>query len=159
MRFSLKTAYRNRRKAESDPAIGSKSEASRCLPLLRTLSAWRKPLGIAALAAGVATGVGVAATSGSTPGSTPASLSASAQAVTVAGAAPQLHVSGNKLVTASGQPVTLHGVDRSGTEYECVQGHGIFDGPSGLSSISEMKAYGVDAVRVPLNEACWNGES
>jgi endoglucanase len=161
MRFSLKTAYRNRRKAESDPAIGSKSQASRRLPLLRTLSAWRKPLGIAALAAGVATGVGVgvAATSGSTPGSTPASLSASAPAVTVGGAAPQLHVSGNKLVTASGQPVTLHGVDRSGTEYECVQGHGIFDGPSGLSSISEMKAYGVDAVRVPLNEACWNGES
>jgi len=53
----------------------------------------------------------------------------------------------------------LHGVDRSGTEYECVQGHGIFDGPSGMSSINMMKAYGVNAVRVPLNEACWNGES
>src|SRR5215472_4822512 len=161
MRISLKAAYRNRRKTQSDPATRSNREARQRLPLLRTLAARRKPLGIAALAAGVAAGVGVgvAATSSATPSSTPASTSASARAVTAAGAAPQLHVSGNKLVTASGQPVTLHGVDRSGTEYECVQGHGIFDGPSGMSSISEMKAYGVNAVRVPLNEACWSGES
>ena len=157
MRLSLKTAYRNRRKAEIDPAIRSKREALQRLPLLQKLSAWRIPLGMAALAAGAAagTGLGIAATSTSTP----ASRSAWAPAVTPTGAAPQLHVSGNKLVTASGQPVTLHGVDRSGTEYECVQGHGIFDGPSGVSSINEMKGYGVNAVRVPLNEACWNGES
>jgi len=157
MRLSLKTAYRNRRKAEIDPAIGNKREAPQRLPLLQTLSAWRKPLAIGALAAGVAVGVGVGLAG--TSASTPASRSAWARAVTPTGAAPQLHVSGNKLVTASGQPVTLHGVDRSGTEYECVQGHGIFDGPSGMSSISEMKAYGVNAVRVPLNEACWSGES
>lgn len=156
MRLSLKTAYRNRRKiSEGDSATGSKGGDRRRLPPLRTLSAWRVPLGIAALAAGAATGVGLAATSASTPASTPAW----APAVPFAGAAPQLHVSGNKLVTVSGQPVTLRGVDRSGTEYECVQDHGIFDGPSGLSSISEMKAYGINAVRVPLNEACWNGES
>jgi endoglucanase len=161
MRFSLKTAYRtcrNRRKTKSDPAMGNEREAGRRLPLLRTLSAWRVPLGIAALAAGAAAGIGVAATSASPPASAPA-VPAAGAAPTAAGAAPQLHVSGNKLVTASGQPVTLHGVDRSGTEYECVQGHGIFDGPSGLSSIREMEAYGVNAVRVPLNEACWSGES
>ncbi|HEX4790632.1 MAG TPA: cellulase family glycosylhydrolase, partial [Actinospica sp.] len=76
------------------------------------------------------------------------------------GTAPQLHVSGNKLVDASGNTVVLHGVDRSGTEYECVQGYGIFDGPSDQASITAMKSWGpVNAVRVPLNEACWNGES
>ena len=159
MRLSLKAAYRNR-KAEKDPATQSNREPGP-RSLLQTLSARRKPLGIAALAAGAATGaiVAVAITSASTPTSAPASAPAWAPAVTAAGTAPRLHVSGNKLVGASGQAVILHGVDRSGTEYECVQDHGIFDGPSGLSSISEMKAYGINAVRVPLNEACWNGES
>jgi len=76
------------------------------------------------------------------------------------GTAPQLHVSGNKLVDASGNQVVLHGVDRSGTEYMCVQGRGIFDGPDDQASITAIKSWGpVNAVRVPLNEACWNGES
>lgn len=73
--------------------------------------------------------------------------------------APQLHVSGNKLVNASGTQVVLHGVDRSGTEYSCVQSTGIFDGPNTQASITAMKTWGVTAVRVPLNEACWNSES
>ena len=49
-------------------------------------------------------------------------------------------MSGNELVNASGAQVVLHGVNRSGTEYECVgggasgvQGRGIFDGPSDQS--------------------------
>jgi endoglucanase len=75
------------------------------------------------------------------------------------GPAPQLHVSGNKLLSSTGAQVVLHGVDRSGTEYACVQGNGIFDGPNDQASISAMKAWGVNAVRVPLNEACWNAES
>ena len=45
-------------------------------------------------------------------------------------AAPRLHVSGNRLVNGHGRPVLLHGVDRSGAEFMCVQGHGIFDGPA-----------------------------
>ena len=72
-------------------------------------------------------------------------------------AAPRLHVSGNRLVNAHGRPVVLHGVNRSGTEFLCVQGHGIFDGPSGQASVSAMKSWGINAVRIPLNEACWNG--
>jgi endoglucanase len=90
-------------------------------------------------------------TSSPTPTPTPTS--------TASGSAPQLHVSGNKLVNASGQTVVLHGVDRSGTEYACVQGNGIFDGPNDQASITAMKNWGVNAVRVPLNEACWNAES
>jgi hypothetical protein len=45
-------------------------------------------------------------------------------------AAPRLHVSGNRLVNGHGRPVLLHGVNRSGTEFMCVHGHGIFDGPA-----------------------------
>jgi endoglucanase len=73
-------------------------------------------------------------------------------------AAPRLHVSGNRLVNAHGRPVLLHGVNRSGTEFLCVQGHGIFDGPADQASVSAMRSWGVNAVRIPLNEACWNGE-
>jgi endoglucanase len=75
------------------------------------------------------------------------------------GPAPQLHVSGNKLLNASGQQVILRGVDRSGTEYACVQGNGIFDGEVDQAAVTAMKNWGINAVRVPLNEACWNGES
>ena len=76
------------------------------------------------------------------------------------GSAPQLHVSGNKLVNANGSTVVLHGVNRSGTEYKCVQGTAIFDGPNDQASITAIKSWGpVNAVRVPLNEACWNAES
>jgi len=73
--------------------------------------------------------------------------------------APQLHVDGNELVDASGIQVVLHGVDRSGTEFDCLGGNEIFDGPSDQASITAMKTWGINAVRVPLNEACWNGES
>ena len=44
------------------------------------------------------------------------------------------------VVDASGNVVQLHGVDRSGTEYACVQGWGLFDGPSDQASITAMKA-------------------
>jgi len=73
--------------------------------------------------------------------------------------APQLHVSGNKLVNQDGQKVILNGVDRSGGEFSCVNDTGMWDGPMNQSSITAMKFWGVTAVRVPLNEACWNGES
>jgi hypothetical protein len=75
------------------------------------------------------------------------------------GVAPQLHVSGNKLLDASGNTVVLHGVNRSGGEFACVQGNGLWDGPMDQASITAMRNWHVTAVRVPLNEACWNAES
>jgi hypothetical protein len=75
------------------------------------------------------------------------------------GPAPQLHVSGNKLVDASGKTVVLHGVNRSGGEFACVQGNGLWDGPMDQTSVAAIKTWGVTAVRVPVNEACWNAES
>jgi len=106
----------------------------------------------------VAAGVGVVAAIGTVAGAVPRVVTVAPAAATAA-TAPQLHVSGNTLVDASGQRVVLHGVDRSGTEYECVQGNGIFDGPSDQASVTAMKNVGINVVRIPLNEACWNGES
>ena len=75
------------------------------------------------------------------------------------GEAPELHVSGNELVNGAGEPVVLHGVDRSGGEWACIHGTGIWSGPMDQAAIDAMKAWDINAVRVPLNEACWNGES
>jgi hypothetical protein len=66
-----------------------------------------------------------------------------------------VHVSGNVLANAAGSPIRLLGVDRSGAEYACAQGWGIFDGPSDPASVSAIASWHVDAVRVPLNEDCW----
>ena len=69
-----------------------------------------------------------------------------------------IHVQGNQLVNSAGTPVTLHGVDRSGGEYMCVQGTGdVFDGPSDAASVAAMASWDINAVRVPLNEDCWLG--
>lgn len=68
-----------------------------------------------------------------------------------------LHVQGNQILNGNGQVVRLLGVDRSGTEYACIQGWGIFDGPSDNASIQAIASWNVNAVRVPLNEDCWLG--
>jgi endoglucanase len=110
--------------------------------------------------------VGIAADSTSTGPATftVASTGYTSAAVTLteiaSTAPPQLHVSGNHLADAAGNQVILHGMNRSGAEYACVQGWGFFDGPVDEASILAMKSWThVTAVRVPLNEACWNGES
>jgi hypothetical protein len=79
----------------------------------------------------------------------------STQALTVS-------VRGNDLVGGHGQAIRLLGVDRSGTEYACSEGWGIFDSPhpqrpDGRRMIRAMRRWRVNAVRVPLNEACWLG--
>ncbi|WP_052743513.1 cellulase family glycosylhydrolase [Kitasatospora aureofaciens] len=70
-----------------------------------------------------------------------------------------MHVAGRTLAKADGTPITLHGVDRSGAEFMCVQGHGFFDGPADQASVTTMKSWHVNSVRVPLNEDCWLGHS
>ncbi len=68
-----------------------------------------------------------------------------------------LHVDGARLADAQGNTVVPHGVARSGTEYMCAYGWGIFDGPADQAVIDAMRSWRVDAVRVPLNEQCWLG--
>jgi Cellulase (glycosyl hydrolase family 5) len=87
----------------------------------------------------------------------PAAARAGSSSGTQAAAVRGLHVKGNKLLNATGQVVRFHGANRSGTEYACIQGWGIFDGPSNASSVKAMKAWHVNAMRIPLNEDCWLG--
>ena len=93
---------------------------------------------------------------------------AAALAATLAGAAVpgvaaraatplSVHTVGNHLVNGSGHPIRLIGVNYSGTEYACIQGWGIFDGPHNLAAVQAMKTWKVNAVRLPLNEDCWLG--
>jgi endoglucanase len=70
------------------------------------------------------------------------------------GGATGLHVVGNTLVD-SGKTVRLLGVDRSGTEYACIQGNGFFDGEVDQAAVTAMLSWHINAVRVPLNEDCW----
>ena len=74
-----------------------------------------------------------------------------------AAASLSVRVATNHLMSASGATVLLHGVDRSGTEYACIEGWGIFDGPSSAASVAAIAAWHANAVRIPLNEDCWLG--
>jgi endoglucanase len=81
-----------------------------------------------------------------------------------ASTATSLRVSGNHLVIGAGPGtvVQLRGVNRSGTEYKCEQGEGIFDSPTpdvpdSAAMVGAMRSWDIDVVRVPLNEGCWLG--
>jgi hypothetical protein len=71
-----------------------------------------------------------------------------------------VHVSGNQLLNGDNQPLVLRGVNRAGTEYACIQGRGIFDGPNGLNDDAQvplMKSWGISEVNLGINEDCWLG--
>ncbi|GHO56663.1 cellulase family glycosylhydrolase [Ktedonobacter robiniae] len=72
-----------------------------------------------------------------------------------------LHVVGNQIVDGSGHVFVSHGVDRMGTEYQCTKNATNaptdFDGPVDQATVSNMLAWGINSVRVPLNEDCWLG--
>lgn len=72
-----------------------------------------------------------------------------------------LHVVGNQLQDGSGHVFVPHGVDRMGTEYQCTKSASNaptdFDGPVDQTTVNNMLAWGINSVRVPLNEDCWLG--
>jgi hypothetical protein len=63
----------------------------------------------------------------------------------------------NRIEDAEGNTVFLRGVNHSGTEYKCIQGAGFFEGPADDGAVLAMKSWGLNAVRIPLNESCWLG--
>jgi endoglucanase len=69
----------------------------------------------------------------------------------------RLHVSGSRILDQAGRQVLFQGVNRSGTEYACAQGWGIFDGPNTAASVQAIASWHVNIVRVPINEDCWLG--
>jgi endoglucanase len=75
------------------------------------------------------------------------------------GTAPALRVLGSKLVDAEGNTRRMLGVNRSGGEFMCVQGRGIFDGPVDDASVKAIADWNANTVRIPLNEECWLGLS
>jgi fibronectin type 3 domain-containing protein len=86
---------------------------------------------------------------------TTATVAASAPTASVSVAG--LHVSGNKILNAQNQVVPLHGVDKSGAEYECLSSQAVFDGPSDAQSVTVLQSWSINIVRLPINEDCWLG--
>ncbi len=68
-----------------------------------------------------------------------------------------IKVSGTHLLNTAGQTVRLLGVDAAGTESSCISDTGISPGPLNSSEAQGMRAWHINAVRVPLNEDCWLG--
>ena len=110
-----------------------------------------------------------ASSSPSTPAPTPAPVSPSPPTPVTGTSGPfGLYLSGDHLINSEGQIVELHGVNRAGPVYMCIQGNGIFDGggpanSSGLvlsqtaASVAALAAWHINIVRIPLNEDCWLG--
>jgi len=99
----------------------------------------------------------VTATNGAGSASANSAASAAVQAAGGGGgggATTGLHISGNQLLDASGNVVRFHGVNRSGAEFACIQGYGIFDGPADDASVTALKSWNVNAVHIGLNEDC-----
>jgi aryl-phospho-beta-D-glucosidase BglC (GH1 family) len=77
-------------------------------------------------------------------------------------AALSIRISGNHFIDGAGKTVQLRGVNVSGLEFVSVQGWDATNPwggqvGSGLPNFSAMKSWGINVVRVPLNEASWLG--
>jgi endoglucanase len=112
-----------------------------------------------ASSSGSSSGAGSSSSSGgsiSGSGSSSGSTSSSGSSSGFVGNGTAVHAVDNQLYDGT-TPIRLLGADRSGTEYRCIQGANIFDGPSDQASISAMLTWKINSIRVPLNEDCWLG--
>jgi endoglucanase len=75
-----------------------------------------------------------------------------------ASAAPlSIRIEGNRFIDGTGETIRLLGVDRTSSEYGCVDGFGYDDGHFDDADAAAIASWNADAVRVPLNEDCWLG--
>jgi endoglucanase len=76
----------------------------------------------------------------------------------VAAATPlSIRISGKHFVNGAGRTIRLLGVDRTSSEYGCVDGFGYDDGHFNKLDAAAIASWGANAVRIPLNEDCWLG--
>jgi len=68
-------------------------------------------------------------------------------------------VKDNQILDQNGKVIRLLGVNKSGTEYACSQGWGIFDGDFDINTLKAMQSWGINTVRIPLNSGCWLGRN
>ena len=61
---------------------------------------------------------------------------------------------GNQLLDGNDQVVHLHGANYSGTEFACIQGWGIFDGPSDDAMVAALASWHMNVLHIGLNEDC-----
>lgn len=90
---------------------------------------------------------------------TAASAHAGDEAESLGGGQPTLRVQGRRLVNGAGQAVQLRGVNRAIFESRCAYdgGRNYADGPAGQASVTAMRSWKIDVVRVTVNEDCWLG--
>ena len=84
-------------------------------------------------------------------------VGAFSQAAVAAAAPLSIRVEGNHFVNGEGQTIRLLGVDRTSSEYGCVDGFGYDDGHYDDADAAAIAGWNANAVRVPLNEDCWLG--
>jgi endoglucanase len=92
---------------------------------------------------GIACAIGGSLLAGSPSSAAPAPLS--------------IKIVGSHFVNGSGHTVRLLGVNRTSSEYGCVDGFGYDDGHFDNSDAKAIASWGANAVRIPLNEDCWLG--
>jgi endoglucanase len=86
----------------------------------------------------------------------PGTAAASAAASTSTAPTPQ--VSGNRLVdTRTGATWVAHAVNWPSFEYACQQGWAYAQAGRTSAAAAAMASWGINAVRLPLNEDCWLG--
>ncbi len=68
-----------------------------------------------------------------------------------------LHIAGNHLINARGEPIRLFGINRI-AGIPCTSAHPrIFDGHYDRASVMELTKWHINTVRITMNEDCWLG--
>jgi Cellulase (glycosyl hydrolase family 5) len=65
-------------------------------------------------------------------------------------------IKGNRFVTGSGQPITLHGVNYPGFEWTCSHNQELFF-PHDASAVRALVSWHINIARVGIAEDCWLG--